>query len=85
MTSFNNYPITESPARDNQGYELFQTTEIPGVDPRPKQYPPRTGRLIPHVHVQNSSPGFILYTTNQTRAVQAYRIHLMNFERAHEV
>ena len=74
----NNCPLTEAPAGDHQGPELFQTTELPGVSPRTKQHPPRNGRLINYMYVQHWSPGFIVHNNCETWAEQAYQIHLVN-------
>ena len=41
-----NYSLTAAPDGDHQGPELFQTTELTWVSAIPKQYPPRTVRLI---------------------------------------
>ena len=56
-----------APTRDHQVPETFQTTEMPGMSPRPNHYPPRTGRLITKVHVQHWSPGFILHNILKTK------------------
>ena len=65
------------PAGIYQVPTFFQTTELPGVYPRPKQYPPITGMLITYVHIQYSSPGFILHKNKETRAAQDYQIYLV--------
>ena len=44
-----NYLLTTAPAGDHKGPELFQTTELPGVSPRLKQYTTITGSLITEV------------------------------------
>ena len=46
ISPLNNYPLTVSPDGEHQGPETFQTIELPGEPPRPKQYPQITGRLI---------------------------------------
>ena len=46
LPPLNNYPLTTDPVRICQGPELFQISELTGAPPRPKQYPPRTGKLI---------------------------------------
>ena len=47
--------------------------------PRLKQYPPRTGILIPFVHVKQSSHSFTLHKNHKTWSVQSYIIHLVTF------
>ena len=54
----------EASIGDHQGPERFQMNELTGAPPRPKQYPPRTGRSIPQDHIQWSSTHFILHTNN---------------------
>ena len=44
--SLNKYLCKIVPTRIFYGTEIFQTNEMHGASPRPKQYPPRTGRLI---------------------------------------
>ena len=46
MPALNSYPLTAAPAGDHHGPKLFQTTELPGDSPIPKQCPPIIGRLI---------------------------------------
>ena len=70
MPDFNKYPLTTNHARICQGPVLFHMTELLGAPPVLKKYPPRTGRLITYVQVQQSSPGFILHATNETRSNQ---------------
>ena len=41
-----NYTPTEASDGYHQGSEIFYMNELPGASPRPKQYHPRTGRLI---------------------------------------
>ena len=41
-----NYTLTAAPAGYHQVPEPFQTNELPRAPPRPKKYPPRTGRII---------------------------------------
>ena len=47
LPSLDNYPLTVAPSGDHQGTEIFQTTEMSGVPPIPKEYPPRTVSVIP--------------------------------------
>ena len=72
-----NYPLTESPAGNHQGPELFLRTEMPEEFPRPKQYTPIAGRLITQVHVQNWSPDFNVHNNCETRSKQASWVHLI--------
>ena len=66
MPPLNNYPLEAAPAGDHQGPENFQTTELPGASPRPKQYTTITGRLITWVHVKHFSTCFIVHTAGKT-------------------
>ena len=63
LPTLKNYPLTAYPVGDNQGPEIFRRLNWLGAPPRPKKYPPITGRLITYMHVQNWSLGFIVQKT----------------------
>ena len=63
----NKYTLTAAPAGDHQENETFQSTELPGLSLRQKQYPPKTGRIITQVYVQHWSPCFILHYLFRTK------------------
>ena len=73
----NNYPLITDPAGIFQVPKLFLAIELTGSSSKPNQYHPITGRLISDVHIQQSSYGFILRTT-ENNYYQYFRIHLVN-------
>ena len=56
-------PLKKHPDRIFRVPELFQRTELPVVSPRPNKFHPITEGLIIYMHIQQSSPCFIVHTT----------------------
>ena len=63
MTPLENFPLTKDPTGICQGPDFFQTTELHEVSPIRNNHSAITGGIITYVHIQQSSPCFVLHIT----------------------